>query len=315
MDKFQVCDVVMYNRINMKPMNYSLSHRRSPSQSPVRRGFTLIELLVVIVIIAILAAMLLPALAKAKARAQNIRCVNNLKQLGLANRMYCDDFSDHLAYPNWDGGNAGNPAGWLYLVGGVPALTPGGTQIPDPYLQTRPYAMSAIGVQAWQTGLWYKYCNNYNSYLCPVDITSKDYLIPPGMGTAPYTGRNNKLSTYVMDGAVQGFGKGANGSPPGTPCKITAVYSPMCYLIWEPDEFSLKTGTPVGGFEWNDGANFPDVTKGEGIGLLHSSHGGNALALDGHVDFVTSINFNALSLDTANVKNYLWWNPLTANGH
>ena len=91
----------------------NLSDRRAVWRKE-KNGFTLIELLVVIAIIAILAAMLLPALSKAREKARQSVCMNNLRQLGLAIMMYCDEWEGWI--PARANPTTGNWYDWAVLI-------------------------------------------------------------------------------------------------------------------------------------------------------------------------------------------------------
>ena len=108
-------------------------------------AFTLIELLVVIAIIAILAALLLPALSKAKLKAQAITCTSNLKQMATAWVMYAGDYRDMMP-PNW----LGDPRAWIDGTEGSVDTLPGATNL-----------------IALRNGLLYPYNPNVGIYTCP----------------------------------------------------------------------------------------------------------------------------------------------------
>jgi prepilin-type N-terminal cleavage/methylation domain-containing protein len=141
----------------MKPLFYPAQRpRRSTATHARSSGFTLIELLVVIAIIAILAAMVLPALARAKAQAKRVQCLNNEKQLLLTWTLYTVDNRDYLV-PN--GGGQPRPTGaYLWVLGDNHMFTP--ALIDPQYLLNPQYALFAPYLR---TALIYK---------CPADTST-----------------------------------------------------------------------------------------------------------------------------------------------
>jgi prepilin-type N-terminal cleavage/methylation domain-containing protein len=240
----------MNTPMDCKDENFGPNFVKSSSRKlkNMANAFTLIELLVVIAIIAILAAMLLPALGKAKVRAQSIQCMNQLKQLTLGWVMYAGDNNSKIP-PDGDQTTQDSlPTGIDIQPGQKWAQWCPGT--------VANYVYETNFIQA---GLIFPYVNNVTLYHCPADQSVKKF------GPLSYP----QLRSYSMNcfvAPINPYNKNERNFYKDT--DMTQPGPSMTFVLIDEAETSINdtefVHDPAQGNYWQD---FPSIRHGDACGL------------------------------------------------
>ncbi|MEN6303579.1 MAG: DUF1559 domain-containing protein [Armatimonadia bacterium] len=194
-----------------------------------RRGFTLIELLVVIAIIAILAAILFPVFAKAREKARQSSCLNNMKQVGVAFLQYCQDYDER--FPKGDSAAWGDGAWPGYPHGGY---------------------VDAI----------YPYVKNVQVFLCPSDST-RDCISAANPPTDTHTFGSNYLPgtypaqqlSYMYNYYLYNNAQSFFQYPAETAMVTEGIQRPYIYVVTATGMIDHTNARMIGGCRHNEGMN------------------------------------------------------------
>jgi len=233
-------------------------------------GFTLIELLVVIAIIAILAGLLLPALARAKAQAGQIKCISNLKQLAYGMMMYIQDNQDQFPGCASRGQYGFHKEDWMYWRTNT-AMYP-------------PVEKSPIAVHIGMV--------NSNLFRCPLDRIDKDResAAPHGPYLYSYT-----LNSFDASGRAVGMASifdGPDARPTAYIFKHGYIKQPSRKIMIVDERTSMRQPETIdrslmgGGSVINDGRWVPGPDSGDVITARHNKKGSVNFA-DGHAEVVS----------------------------